>query len=256
MTRSRQTMQLISTFLIILFIFQFIAPITQTGIAHTPKECKKLLDKYNKKYAKAVELTTKLDNLKKDQVYTIVKDTLWDATLGGLFTGATAWAILRNTLKNAFSKIGLAAFVGLTLKGAIDHYNETQDEIDKVKEKRDKINEETKALWKKYLECMDHTHASGSLSPYMNDDIYLAYGDTHYASFSASIAFHTVYWYVKGPDQTGYGTLMNTDSGNGSNKNSLFSFSAPHTVGTYTITAHVYFTDTILDFSYDVYVSN
>ena len=74
MMRSRRSMQFIATFVMMLFLFQFSAPLVQTGIGHSKaKECQKLYDKWKKKYDKAVELNTELKELENDQAWTIIK---------------------------------------------------------------------------------------------------------------------------------------------------------------------------------------
>ena len=254
MIKSKRSMQFIATFVMMLFLFQFFAPLVEIGTAHTPKECEKLYDKWDKKRKKATQQNTKLKDLEKNQVYNIVKEALRDATMLGLFTGGVSWATFRKGLKEAFKKAGLPAFAVTSLVSLINNYRETQDEIDKVKAKRDAFNKEARELWEKYLKCMDHEHASGSLIPYMDSPTTLAYGDTHYALYQANTPYYAVYWYVKGPDETGYGTLMSTDMGDGSKMSSTFSWTAPHKVGSYQLTAHVYFTDTILDSTYYISV--
>lgn len=254
MIRSERSMQFIATFLMLLFCFQFFAPLIEIGTAHTPKECEKLYKKWKKKQQKAAKLHKKLKELEKDQVYTIVKEALRDATMLGLFTSGISWATFRKGLKEAFKKAGLPAFALTSLVSLINNYRETQEEIDNVKAKRDAINEEARDLWERYLKCMEHEHASGSLIPYMDSPTNLQYGETHYALYQANTPYYAVYWYVKGPDQTGYGTLMSTDMGDGSRMSSTFSWTAPHKVGTYQLTAHVYFTDAITDSTYYISV--
>lgn len=256
MMKSRRSMQFITTFVMMLFLFQFFTPLVQTGIGHTPKECQKKYDDWKKKHDKATELNTKLKGLENDQVYTIIKETVFEATIGGLFSGAAGWAILKETLENAFKKVGLVGFTISGLKALINSYRETEAEIEKVKKKRDKVNIEAWKLWQEYLKCMNHKHASGSLSPYMDYPTYVQYGETHYALFEASIAFDSVYWYVRAPGETGYGTNISTEEGDGSKITSMCSWTVPHTAGTYTITAYVYFSDTIIEESYDITVSN
>ena len=227
MIRQKRSMQFIATFLMLLFCFQFFAPLVEMGTAHTPKECEKLKEKWEKKRDKARQQHKKLKELEKDQVYNIVKKALKDATIGGLLSGAAGWAILKEALKQAFAKAGLVGFAVSGLKSLLNSYNETQKEIDKVKAKRDAFNDSPTTL---------------------------AYGETHYALYQANTPYYAVYWYVKGPDETGYGTLMSTDMGDGSKMSSTFSWTAPHKVGSYQLTAHVYFTDTILDSTYYISV--
>ena len=255
MMKSKRSMKFIATFVMMLFLFQFFAPLVQTGIGHTPEECQKLYDKWKKKNNKAKELNKELKELESDQIYTIVKKALLDATIGGLLVGGGAWAIFKETVEHAIKKSSLWGFSVTGIWSIINTYRSTQAEIDKVQEKLDKTNKEAKKLWEKYLECMDHNHASGSLSPYMDVSTYVRYGDTHTALFQASVPYDSVWWYVRAPGESGYGTNVSTEQGDGAKLSSTFDFTAPHTVGTYTITAYVYFSNTIIEQSYDVTVS-
>ena len=121
------------------------------------------------------------------------QETVRKATIVGLLTGGVSWALVTKSLKEAFKKAGLPAFAVTTLWSLIETYRETEEKIEKVREKRDKTNREALELWKKYLECLKHDHASGSLSPYMDGPTNVQYGDTHYALFQASVAYDIVY---------------------------------------------------------------
>lgn len=256
MIRSKRSMKYIATFVMMIFLFQFFAPLVQTGIGHTPKECEKLYNKWKKKNDKAKELNTKLTELENDQVWTIVKKALKDATIGGLLVGGGTWVIFKETLEHAIKKSTLYGAAVTGIWSIINSYRSTQAEIDKVQEKLDKTNKEAKDLWKQYLDCINHTHASGSLSPYMDYSTYVKYGDTHTALFQANVPYDSVWWYVRAPGESGYGTNVSTEQGDGAKLSSTFDFTAPHTVGTYTITAYVYFSNTIIEQSYDVTVTN
>ena len=104
------------------------------------------------------------------------------------------------------------------------------------------------------MECLNHSHASGSLSPYMNSQTYVKYGETHYALYQSNLPYDSVWWYVRSPSESGYGTNVSTEYGDGSKLSSTFSWTAPETTGTYTITAYVYYTNTIIEQSYDITV--
>jgi len=248
-------MQFIATFVMLLFLFQFSAPLVQTGIGHTPKECQKLYEKYEKKRDKATELNTKLKGLKEDQIYTIVKKTLLDATIGGIVTGGVSLVLLKEALKKVLTKLAPGGAVVVGVWAAINSYRSTQAEINKVEAKRDEINKESRKLWEDYLECINHTHASGSLSPYMNSPTNISSGQSHSAHLSATEPFQSVYWYVRAPGESGLGTHISTDTGDGAKTDSYFSYT-PSTSGTYTITAYTYFTNTISEPSYDITVSS
>jgi len=163
MIMSRRSMQLISTFVIMLFLFQFSVPLVQTGISHTPPKCKELFDKWKDSHDKATELNTKLKGLEKDQAWTIVKTALGDATLGGLILGGAAWTIFKESLEHVIKKSIPGGFVVTGIWSLIKSYRSTQAEIDDVTEERDKVNKESAKLWKQYLECMQHDHGSGSV---------------------------------------------------------------------------------------------
>ena len=68
-------------------------------------------------------------------------------------------------------------------------------------------------------------------------------GETHYAQAEFDEPYGLVYWYVKGPSETGYGTVSAIDYGNGNSTISYFShtFNNGSKEGTdYTITAYAY----------------
>lgn len=256
MTRSKQ---LISVFLIMLLIFQFSAPMIQIGLSHTPEECEKKREKWEKKKKKVEDLNKEIDEKKKSKTWNIVKEVALDATIGGLLTGGTLKSIdkiAKEGAKHVFKKAFAAGAVISGVWTAIRTYKRLKKEIEDLEAKRDKIQKEADDRKKEYDDCMKHTHASGSLMPYMDSPTYLEYGDTHYALFQANTAYYAVYWYVLYPGQTGYGTLVSTDMGDGSKMSSTLSFTAPNIVGSYTITAHTYFTDTIIEPSYSIYVSS
>ena len=82
-----------------------------------------------------------------------------------------------------------------------------------------------------------------SVGPESSYDNYIFTGSTQYSRAEFNEPFHSVYWYVKGPGETGFGTLVYTDYGDGTSESSQFShsFSNGSTSGEeYEITAYVY----------------
>lgn len=179
--------------------------------------------------------------------------------LAGCLTGGTMKGIdkiAKEGAKHVFKKAFAAGAIISGVWTAIRTYRRIKGEIETLEKKVEEAGKEAGDAWDKYIECMKHNHASGSLSPYMNSPTYVRYGDTHYALFQANTAFDSVYWYVRAPGETGYGTNESIDPGDGSRTSSTFSWTAPYGVGTYTIQAYVYFSDTIIELSYDVTVTN
>lgn len=253
----KRSKQLLAIFVMLLFLLQFSAPVIQIGITHDLEECEKKREKWEKKKKKVEELNKEIDDKKKSRTWTIVKEVALDATIGGLLTGGTLKSIdkiAKEGAKHVFKKAFAAGAVISGAWTAIRTYKRLKKEIEDLEKKRDKIQKEADERKKEWEECNEHNHASGSLMPYMDSPTNIKYGDTHYALYQANTAYYAVYWYVKGPDQTGYGTLMSTDMGDGSKMSSTFSWTAPHTTGTYQITAHVYFNDTILESNYYISV--
>lgn len=64
-------------------------------------------------------------------------------------------------------------------------------------------------------------------------------GQTHYGQVHLDEPYHTVYWYVRSPDETGLGTVVSTDSGDGTSNVSYFSYTFENS-GDYEVTAYVY----------------
>lgn len=82
-----------------------------------------------------------------------------------------------------------------------------------------------------------------SVGPESSYDNYIFTGSTQYSRAEFNEPFGTVYWYVKGPGETGFGTLVYTDYGDGTSESSQFShsFNSGSTSGEeYEITAYVY----------------
>lgn len=68
----------------LLFLFQFSVPLIQTGMGHTPPECEELRKEWKKKSDKHSELILELETLRNSRAWTIAKETVLDATIGGL----------------------------------------------------------------------------------------------------------------------------------------------------------------------------
>ena len=82
-----------------------------------------------------------------------------------------------------------------------------------------------------------------SVGPESSYDNYLFAGSTQYSRAEFDEPYHSVYWYVKGPGETGFGTLAAIDQGDGTSTVSTFShtFNSGSTSGKeYEITAYVY----------------
>ena len=90
-----------------------------------------------------------------------------------------------------------------------------------------------------------------------SDGVYTALaGYGHEANLSTGSPYSKVYWYVKTPSESGYGTNVSTEYGDGSKTTSQLSYSFPSGVsGNYVITAYTYFTGSIIEPSYTVSVS-
>ena len=85
-------------------------------------------------------------------------------------------------------------------------------------------------------------------------------GETHETCLMTDAPYSEVYWYVASPSETGLGTHMETDTGDGTTTEATFSYTFPsgamHT-GTYTITAYIYRLDqSVYQESYTVEVSS
>ncbi len=82
-----------------------------------------------------------------------------------------------------------------------------------------------------------------SVGPESSYDNYIFTGSTQYSRAEFNEPFGTVYWYVRGPGETGLGTLVYTDYGDGTSESSQFShtFSQGSTSGEeYEITSYAY----------------
>lgn len=82
-----------------------------------------------------------------------------------------------------------------------------------------------------------------SVGPESSYDNYLFAGSTQYSRAEFDEPYHSVYWYVKGPGETGFGTLAAIDQGDGTSTVSTFThtFNSGSTSGKeYEITAYVY----------------
>ncbi len=83
-------------------------------------------------------------------------------------------------------------------------------------------------------------------------------GGTHQANLVADGPYSQVYWYVRAPDETGYGTNAEIDTGDGSTSEASLSYTFPAGVtGEYTITAYIYRSDlSVYEESYTVTVES
>ncbi len=82
-----------------------------------------------------------------------------------------------------------------------------------------------------------------SVDPESSYDNYIWTGSTQYSRAEFNEPFGIVYWYVRGPGETGSGTLGHIDYGDGTSKSSQFkhTFNSGSTSGKeYEITAYVY----------------
>lgn len=242
----------IAILVIILFLFQFSAPFVQTGTAHTSKECEKLKKKWKNKVEKALRKNQALQDLLKGggAVAAGVKGGLKGAAVG-MAGGAAAGLVFGGIGAGPLAgKAAVAVGVGGAVNGFLDHLEKIQE----AREAYNKAKQAAEEARKAYEECMKKIHPDGVFIPYMDSPQNIQYGETHDALFQANVAFNSVYFYVKSPDQTGYGTLVSTVEGDGATMSATFSFTAPQTTGTYTLTAYAYFPTTIVESSYDVVV--
>lgn len=84
-------------------------------------------------------------------------------------------------------------------------------------------------------------------------------GESHEACVMTDAPFYEILWYVAGPGETGLGTNIEVDTGDGTITNATFSYTFPsgamHT-GTYKITAYIYrWNQSVYEESYTVDVS-
>lgn len=81
-----------------------------------------------------------------------------------------------------------------------------------------------------------------NIGPSTDSQNYCLTGNTHNGQIEVNQLYDYVYWYVKGPGETGYGTLVYTDHGNGTSKVSNFDYtfnSGSSSGDEYVVTAHV-----------------
>ena len=84
--------------------------------------------------------------------------------------------------------------------------------------------------------------ASPSLSP-SEDDVYTALaGGNHTVNLSVPSGWTQIYWYMKSPSESGYGTSQSSVSDStGSSTSASYTYSFPEGVsGDYVLTAYVY----------------
>ena len=97
----------------------------------------------------------------------------------------------------------------------------------------------------------------GTLTP--SDDVYTSTaGDSHTSNFTAPSPYTSVQWYVKSPmDTSDRGTLVETDTGDGSATTASLSytFATDAATGTYIITAYVTTSSGVYEVSYTVTLS-
>lgn len=104
--------------------------------------------------------------------------------------------------------------------------------------------------WKvKHLEhtfiCED---CSGSGCPECESNEIIAAGDTYEASVTTDEPYSEVNWYIKRSGETGLGTWIKADSGNGMTTNASLSYTFPNNAsGDYVITAHITWPDDSTD---------
>ena len=96
------------------------------------------------------------------------------------------------------------------------------------------------------------------LYPYNGSSYYANGGDLYNMKLVTENPFSQVYWYIKSPTDTTttYGNNIETDYGDGSTTTeATLNYTLPiGTPGTYTITAYIYYSDSIAEENYGVYV--
>lgn len=234
-----------------LFLLQFFTPLVQTGTAHTTEECQKKKDEWQEKLKEAIEKNKALQELLKGGG--VVGAGLKGAALGAGVGGAGGFVAGLVFGPGAIPLAGKGA-VGGAVAGLLNGGKNHLEKIKTARKEYDKAREEADKAKEAYKKCMERIHPDGVYIPYMDSPQNIQYGETHYALFQANVAFNSVYFYVKSPDQTGYGTLVSTVEGDGATMSATSSFTAPQTTGTYTLTAYAYFPTTIVESSYDVVV--
>ncbi|MDE0020861.1 MAG: hypothetical protein OXT69_05725 [Candidatus Poribacteria bacterium] len=82
-------------------------------------------------------------------------------------------------------------------------------------------------------------------------------GGTHEVNLVADGPYSQVYWYVKAPGDTGYGTQVEIDNGDGAASDASLSYTFPSDAsGEYTITAYIYRSDlSVYEESYTVTIA-
>ena len=121
----------------------------------------------------------------------------------------------------------------------------------------------------RYRNCLDHTtdhknhrtspsasNTSPSFSP-ASGSYFASAGDTHEGKFVVNAPYSSVYWYVKSPSESGLGTNVGTNYGDGSTTEASLSYTFPRDAsGDYVITAYVYpESGSVYEVSYTVSVS-
>lgn len=83
-------------------------------------------------------------------------------------------------------------------------------------------------------------------------------GGSHTVNLTVPSGYNNVYWYIKAPGESGWGTNVSTTYGNGSDTTVSYTYSIPSGAsGDYVLTAYIYLSDnTIVDPSYTVSVSS
>ena len=176
---------------------------------------------------------------------------------GGAIGGAIVGALLGPPgAALGAAKGALGGAVGGVVVGGIRGYFAWRTKLKDAERAVEKAKEALKKAKEEYDKNRhDDPGPTGSLSPYMGSPTNVQYGGTHDALFQASVAYDRVYWYILAPGETGYGTNVSTEEGDGAKVSSQCSFTAPPTPGTYTITAYAYFSDTVIENSYDIIVT-
>lgn len=253
MMKSKRSIAILIT---ILFLFQFFTPLVQT---HTPKACEELKKEWQDKLKDQINKNEALQELLKSSAAgATAKGAAVGAAVGagaaaaggaavGLVFGPPGAGILA-------AKGAVGGGVGGFITGGVAAFLARRKAIKDARKEYEAAKKAAEEAKKAYDRCMKHVHPTGSLVPY-GSDTYVRSGEAHSSYFSSNMPFYAVYWYVRAPGESGYGTLMSTDMGDGSKTSSMFSFT-PNAIGTHTITAHTYFTSDIIDSTYYISVSH
>ena len=83
-------------------------------------------------------------------------------------------------------------------------------------------------------------------------------GDSHTAEVTVPSGYTLIYWYLKSPGESGYGTSVSTTTGDSSTTSASYTYSFPsYASGDYVLTAYITLSDnTIVEASYTVTVSS